>query len=168
MKQHLSKVIAALYRVPSTGTRRVFALSREEAERLPSLPTFAIVSITAPERPLANLNAPAYALRLSFADVDFGSADLSLRALAKLPHAFTSEQANHVRQFVESLPGRVNAIVIHCEGGYSRSCAIALALHHLYGYEVDIERLAQANPSVLRLMLAQAQTSKKRTNRRSP
>ncbi|AZG13784.1 dual specificity protein phosphatase family protein [Cupriavidus pauculus] len=167
MKQYLSEVVTALYRAPRAGLRRVFALSREEAGRLPSLPTFAIISITAPERPPANLNSPAHVLRLSFADVDFHSADLSLRAQAKLPYAFTTEQANEVRDFVESLTDDVNAVVVHCEGGFSRSCAIALALHRLYGYEADIERLTQANPSVLRLMMEQSQSSKKRKNRRS-
>lgn len=167
MNKHLSEVITVLYRAPTNGVRRVFALSREEAERLPSLPTFAIISITAPERPPASLNAPTHVLRLSFADVDFQSADLSQRARAKLPHAFTAEQANEVRQFVELLPCEVNAVVVHCEGGFSRSCAIALALHRLYGYQVDMERLLQANPSVLRLMMDQAQASKKRRTRRS-
>jgi predicted protein tyrosine phosphatase len=168
MNKHLSEVITALYRAPTNGVRRVFALSREEAERLPSLPTFAIVSITAPERPPASLNAPSHVLRLSFSDVDFQSPHLSPRARAKLPRAFTAEQANKVRRFVELLPDEVNAVVVHCEGGFSRSCAIALALHRLYGYQVDMERLTQANPSVLRLMMDQAQASETRRRRRSP
>ncbi|WP_458762836.1 protein-tyrosine phosphatase family protein [Cupriavidus basilensis] len=153
MNKHLSEVIAMLYRASTNGVRRAFALSRAEAERLPPLPWVAIVSITAPERPPAMLDGFVHMLRLSFADVDFMSFAPSPRARAKLGHAFTIEQAQAIRHFVETLPGGVTSVVVHCEGGYSRSCAVVLALHHLYGYEVELSKLAQANPSVLQLMM---------------
>ncbi|WP_322039860.1 hypothetical protein [Burkholderia diffusa] len=62
------------------------------------------------------------------------------------------EQAQAIHSFVEALPMEVLSVVVHCEGGYSRSCAIALALHWLYGYEAEIEHLSQANPSVVQMM----------------
>jgi predicted protein tyrosine phosphatase len=49
-----------------------------------------------------------------------------------LSDAFTPEQAQTVRSFVETLPDEIATIVVHCEGGFSRSCAIALALQQLY------------------------------------
>ncbi|MDF3883060.1 hypothetical protein P3W83_11380 [Cupriavidus basilensis] len=153
MTRHLSQVIATLYRPSENDVQRAFALSRAAAERLPSLPWVAIISITSPERPPAELGGFVHVLRLSFADVDFMSSALSPRGRAKLNHAFTIEQAQAIRHFVETLPGSVTSVVVHCEGGYSRSCAIALALHRLYGYEVEMERLTQANPSVLQLMM---------------
>lgn len=153
MKQHLSEVIAALHRVPISGVRRAFALSRAEAERLPPLSAVAIISITTPGKPPATLNSFDHLLRLSCADVDFLSTELSPRARAKLSEAFTANQAEEIRQFAVSLPSEVHTVVIHCEGGYSRSCAIALALHRLYGYEVEIDRLSDANPSILSLMM---------------
>ncbi|RQV65886.1 hypothetical protein DF018_22155 [Burkholderia cenocepacia] len=38
-----------------------------------------------------------------------------------------------IRSFVEYLPEEITAVVVHCEGGYSRSCAIALGLHQPNG-----------------------------------
>ena len=88
---------------------------------------------------------------MSFADVDFMNPELSARAKQKLADAFRPEQAKEIREFVEALPGEV-VTVVHCEGGYSRSCAIALGLQRLYGYETDAKLLVQANPSVLHAM----------------
>lgn len=133
--------------------RRLFALSRAEAESLPCLPTLAIISVTAPERPLAELPAIEYVLRVQFADVDWLSPDLSARASAKLADRFTPIQATQILRFVEGLPPEILSIVVHCEGGYSRSCAIALALHQRYGYLVEIDRLTAANQSVLRTLI---------------
>lgn len=31
------------------------------------------------------------------------------------------------RSFIDALPQEIASIVVHCEGGYSRSCAVALA-----------------------------------------
>lgn len=38
-------------------------------------------------------------------------------------------------------------------GGYSRSCAVATALHRLYGYHAELKNLVQANPSIVRVMM---------------
>jgi len=50
------------------------------------------------------------------------------------------------------------SVVVHCEGGYSRSCAIALALHRLYGYQAEIEHLSQANSSIVRMRVGNDRT----------
>lgn len=152
MTQRLQDVVSKLYRPSADHARQVFALSRSDAEKLPRLPSLAIISITAPERPPARLDGFNHLLRLSFADVDFLKPELSRKAKEKLSRAFTPEQARVVRSFVECLPDEITAIVVHCEGGYSRSCAIALGLHRLYGYNVEMEHLAQANSSILRVM----------------
>ncbi|SOY71778.1 conserved hypothetical protein [Cupriavidus phytorum] len=156
MTPRLKTAIAKLYRHRLGGVRQVLALSRAEAERLPRVAWVGLISITAPGRAPARLEGFEHVLRLSFADVDFHSNTLSPRALARLDDAFTVEQANAVRLFVDSLPSSITTIVIHCEGGFSRSCAVTLALHWLYGYQVDLERLTQANPSVLRVMTGNA------------
>jgi len=155
MTRRLTETITRLYRPPPDGRRQVFALSRPEAERLPRLSWVAIISITAPGRLPAYLDGFEHVLRVSFADLDFLNPALSPRARAALGNAFTVDQAMAIRQFVESLPCQVTSIVVHCEGGYSRSSAIALALHRLYGYEVAVARLTEANPSVLRVMLGE-------------
>lgn len=150
MTPRLKSVINALYR-PGAG-RQVFAVSRAEAERLPPLPTVAIISITAPERPLAKLEGFAYLLRLSFADVDHLSPGLSARGREKLHSAFTVEQANAIFQFVQPLPLTIKTVVVHCEGGHSRSCAVAYVLNELFGYTVEHERIKDANPSVIQML----------------
>ena len=131
MPQRLKDILWKLYQPPTDGTRQVFAISRADSEQLPPLPTIAVISITAPERPPAILNSSSPVLRLSFADVNFLDPEVSPRAKEKLGQAFTAADANAIRSFVESLPTVVASVVVHCEGGYSRSCAIALALHRL-------------------------------------
>ena len=151
MPRRLQDIVSKLYR-PAVGVRQVFALSREDAERLPRLASIAVISITAPERQEAQLDGFTYVLRLSFADVDFMNPNLPEKSKKKLVYAFTSEQAQAVRQFVDCLPADITSLIVHCEGGFSRSCAIALGLHRLYGYHVEPEQLTQANPSVLRVL----------------
>ncbi|MEZ0188439.1 hypothetical protein AB9X41_04305 [Ralstonia solanacearum] len=153
MAQRLRDILGKLYRPPLDGKRQVFALSRADAERLPELPSIAIISITTPERPPASIGAFAYVLRLSFADVDLLNPDLSERARGKLHQAFTSEQSQAIRSFVEALPDGIASVVVHCEGGYSRSCAVAVSLHRLYGYHAALEQFSQANPSIVRMMM---------------
>lgn len=150
--QRLQDILGKLYRPPVDGRRQVFALSRADAERLPELASIAVISVTAPERSPANIPGFSHVLRLSFADVDFLNPDLSARAKEKLPHAFTAAHGSAIRTFVETLPAEIASVVVHCEGGYSRSCAIAIALHRLYGYHAELPHLSQANPSIVRVL----------------
>jgi len=62
------------------------------------------------------------------------------------------KHAEEIKRFVSELPGSVMTLVIHCEGGYSRSAGVALALHQLWGYQTDMGYLKDANPSVVQLM----------------
>lgn len=151
MKQRLKDVIATLYK-PSSG-RQAFALLRADAEQLPKLPSVAVISITAPERPSAALDGFEHLLRLSFADVDFLNPDLSKRAKEKIPAAFTVGHADQIRSFIEQLPDSITSVVVHCEGGFSRSCAVVLGLHKIYGYRVDLEELDEANPSIVHVFM---------------
>ena len=161
MMRRLQDIFKKMYKPPTDGTRQVFALSRADAERLPQLPSMAVISITAPERPPANLGCFVHVLRLSFDDVDFLSPNLSVRAQGKLVHAFTIEQAQAIRRFVESLPSDVTTVAVHCEGCHSRSCAVALALHRLYGYHVALGRLTDANPSVVSVLMGDVRPQRK-------
>jgi predicted protein tyrosine phosphatase len=150
LKTRLKEIIAKLYRLPTSGRRQVFALSRAEAEQLPNLPSLAIISVIAPDRSPAMLEGVQYLLRLSFADVDFDSPALSERARRKIPNAFRPEHAREIHEFVAQLPETVTSIVVHCEGGFSRSAAIALGLAEIYGYAVSVRDPDSANSSVLR------------------
>lgn len=150
MSRRLKSVINHLYK--SGQTRMVFALSRAEAERLPAFSHVAVISITAPNLPLATLADFEHLLRMSFADVDHLSANLSAKAKGKMPNAFTPANAAEVIEFVEDLPQRITVVVAHCEGGYSRSCAIAQFLHERFGYSAELDRLTKANRSVIKLL----------------
>lgn len=141
---------------------KVFTLSRAQAESLPRLPTTAVISITVPERPLANLDGFEHLLRLSFADVDHLGIELSPRGREKVSKAFTVDQAEQVLSFVTGLPASIFSIVAHCEDGYSRSCAVAYMLKELYGYTVELERLQNANPSVIKMLRKAAAAHTKR------
>lgn len=163
MAQRLQDILGKLYRPPTDGTRQVFALSRSDAERLPPMPSIALISITAPERPPANLGGHGHVLRLSFADVDFLNPDLSERARGKLVHAFAEAHGDAIRSFVEALPAEIRSVVVHCEGGYSRSCAVAVALHRLYGFHAELPHLSQANPSIVRVMMGDGYGRRVRT-----
>jgi predicted protein tyrosine phosphatase len=150
--QRLQDILGKLHRPLTDGLRQVFALSRSDAERLPQLASIAVISITALERPQAEIVGFNHMLRLSFADVDFLNPVLSERARSKFGHAFTEEQGNAIRMFVEVLPDEITSVVVHCEGGYSRSCAVAIALHRLHGYRVESQHLSDANPSIVQVM----------------
>lgn len=149
MPLQLKDAIDKLYRQPKDGKHQVWAVSRSVAEKLPRLESVAVISVIAPGRQLASLDGFKRLLQLSFAEVHFINPELSARAKEKLKDAFQPEHAEEIRRFVEGLPSDVATMVVHCEGGYSRSCAIALGLHRLYGYETDAKLLADANPSVL-------------------
>lgn len=157
MPDSLRRVVDHLYRPPASG-RQVFALSRCDAERLPLIHGVALISVTAPEKEPAQLQPFEHILRLSFADVDFNDKTLSARAKKKLKQAFTKEDAKHVIGYIDSLPDHIHSVVIHCEGGYSRSCAIALFLHQKYGYQAEVATLSEHNPSILDSLLAASRT----------
>lgn len=162
MSKRFKEIVDKLYHPPKDGKRQVIAMSRGEAEKLPRLSTMAVISITAPERTPAAVDGFEHLLRMSFADVDFLNPDISDRARSRESSAFTKEQAAQILQFVESLPPQISSVVVHCEGGYSRSCAVALALHERYGYAVERERLREANQSVNRYLVEWAESTNRR------
>lgn len=156
MTPRLKQIVHELYRPKEQ--RRVFALSRAEAEALPLFESVAVISITKPGGPHARLSDFTHVLRLSFADVDHLSPDISVRGQKRIADAFTAEQALQVLKFIETLPLQVRDLIAHCEGGYSRSCAVAKFLHEDRGYEAEAHRLEHANRSVIELLRRAART----------
>jgi len=123
-----------------------------------------MISITAPEKGPAQLQEYEHLLRLSFADVDF-LGKLSARATEKLPAAMTKDDAEEILEFVKALPETVHTLVVHCEGGFSRSAGVVKALKELYGYEAEDERLIKANPSVMKTVLQAAEAANTKPKR---
>ncbi|MFI5340708.1 MAG: hypothetical protein ACHQ7N_12830 [Candidatus Methylomirabilales bacterium] len=103
---------------------RLTFMGRGAAERLRLADKYVMVSITDPGSRPAALHDPACVavLRLEFHDLDelpgFGGAFV----------LFTPEMAAQVAAFVEQWRDDVSRIVVHCEAGISRSCAVASAL----------------------------------------
>lgn len=153
MGQLLREVIDLLYK-PPPDQRQAIAVSRRVAEQLPQLSNVAMISITAPERAFADVDGFPHLLRLSFADVDHLNTEISVRARAKIKEAFTVQQAEEIHAFVRALPAGIKTVVVQCEGGYSRSAGVVLALHKVYGFAVNASRLLQSNQSVVKIMQA--------------
>lgn len=151
MGQSLKVVIDLMYK-PALGQRRAIAVSRGVAEQLPPLPNVAMISITNPGRANAEVDGFTQLLRLSFSDVDHLNSEISARAKEKIKNGFTKVQAEEVHAFVRNLPAEIRTLIVHCEGGYSRSCGVVMSLHKIYGFTVDASSLAQANESVMKIM----------------
>jgi predicted protein tyrosine phosphatase len=158
MSKRTGEIISKIYRHPVEG-RQVLTASIAEAEALPLLPGVAVISIVAPGRSPANLPAYQNQLRLNFADVDFLDKNLTARAKAKLNAAMTSSQAREVHTFIQELPPAIHTVLVHCQGGFSRSPGVAAALNAVYGYSIEPERLKEANKSVTQLLIAVAKTN---------
>ena len=105
--------------------RQVNFVSREHAESLTGNPGMAVISITDPGTPDANLCAEFKdVLRLSFYDAQ--PADEYLPA--PMPGMFDHLMARQIGNFVQELRSDPNdiSVMVHCEYGVSRSAAVAL------------------------------------------
>lgn len=152
MPAPVKEIVAKLYKPPADGGRQILVTSRAVAEKLPRVPGVALISITAPGRPIADVDGFDLVLRMSFADVDFLAKRASMKASRLGQEIFSVKHAEEIKRFVCELPGSVRTLLIHCEGGYSRSAGVALALHQLCGYQTDLRHLKEANPSIVQLM----------------
>lgn len=66
-----------------------------------------------------------------------------------------------IRSFIEQLPPTISSVVVHYEGGFSKSCPVVLGLHKLYGYKVELSELEQANPSVVQVLTSRPPAKKR-------
>ncbi|MFJ3057895.1 hypothetical protein [Herbaspirillum sp. NPDC087042] len=77
----------------------------------------------------------------------------------------TKVDAEEILEFVKALPETVHTLVVHCEGGFSRSAGVVKALKELYGYEAEDARLVQANPSVVKTVMETAKAANAKSKR---
>ncbi len=112
-----------------------FVLSRDEAELGVGLSTpYVVISITDPDSPPPQIPAPPACrdlLTLRFHDVE------PLDAFGFPPglKIMDVDQARAVWAFANKHRSEVEAVVIHCEQGMSRSPAVAAALARGWGYD---------------------------------
>lgn len=122
----------------------VVFISRAQAEALTGNAEWAVISISEPGEPQANLCSKWHSvLRLSFHDVDVEASDQFT--------LFTLEQAKEVLQFTANLPDTVAGVVVHCHAGVSRSAAVAKAVAEWYALPFP-EAYSIYNKQVYRLL----------------
>ncbi|MBS1143068.1 MAG: hypothetical protein H6R14_474 [Proteobacteria bacterium] len=132
---------------------KVYFASRELAESLIGKPSMAVISITDPGSPPANLHAQfEHILRLAFFDAV--PADEFLPA--PLPGMFDYVMARQIVNFVHALhqsPETVS-VLVHCEYGVSRSAAVALFVEAYAGAPlISREFTGEANQWVIDQLL---------------
>lgn len=135
-----------------TAINRVFFASRQMAESLDGRPDIAVISITDPGTPEAQLSPSFHGvLRLQFFDAV--PADEYLPA----PHGlFERPMARQVSEFVQTLGAGTMpvSVLVHCEYGISRSAAIALFVEAWSGAPLEAREFAcDANEWVIDRML---------------
>lgn len=134
----------------------VFFVSRERAESFAGSPDMAVISITDPGSPPANLH-PLFGPILRLAFYDAVPADEYLPA--PMPGLFDHVMARQIVDFV--LPLHVAdtrlRVMVHCEYGVSRSAAVALFIEAFAGATLSAREFGcDANHWVLdRLNLVQ-------------
>ena len=135
--------------------RQVNFVSREHAESLTGNPGTAVISITDPGTPDANLCAEFKdVLRLSFYDAQ--PADEYLPA--PMPGMFDHLMARQIGNFVQELRSDPNdiSVMVHCEYGVSRSAAVALFVEAYAKAPLTAREFAyDANPWVVDRLLNQ-------------
>ncbi|MEN9481433.1 MAG: hypothetical protein RLZZ298_2828 [Pseudomonadota bacterium] len=139
--------------------KHVLYASRELAESLAGNPYMAVISITDPGTPEANLDPLfRHVLRLSFFDAIPADEFLPAPMVGMFDHLM----AIQISQFVKELhnaPFDIS-VMVHCEYGVSRSAAVALFVEAFtsaplaareFTYEANqwvIDRMLQQNPSL--------------------
>lgn len=132
--------------------REVIFMGQDWAEAMLPDPTMAVISITGPRSPAADLNDGWHAvLRLQFDDVDpeEGPPDAFDGHLVPL----TAAQAAQIVAFARAISGQVATLVVHCRYGQSRSPGVAKALCEHFGLAFPA-RFSAHNRHVYRLVSA--------------
>jgi predicted protein tyrosine phosphatase len=122
--------------------------SRKLAEQLRGSPYMAVISITDPTTPEANLD-PLFRHVLRLAFFDAVPAD---EYMPTIPGLFNRDMAAQISAFIEELhaaPFEIT-LMVHCEYGVSRSAAVALFAEALTGAPLDAREFTyEANQWVI-------------------
>lgn len=111
---------------------KIYAIPRKLAEEIVFDSKTAVISITAPGYPNANIKDTNKILRLSFHDVwPMNIPKQQIKKIYGDIKLFSEKEADEIFRFVLKNKD-VEKIVVHCEQGYSRSSAVAAALCELY------------------------------------
>lgn len=114
--------------------RSIQIMSQDVAETMPGDPGTAMISITDPDRPEAELS-PGWGavLRLSF----FDTYPVRFQGIVVDAIPMGDAQGKLIADFVESLPETISALVVHCRLGVSRSAGVAKAIAEFRRLDFD-------------------------------
>lgn len=135
--------------------RKVFFISQSEAEKLSPVEGAAIVSITDPDKPPANLGEWEKIHRDSF--YDGGYSEDTIRAMKSAfrknySSYIDSSQAENLSAFLDRLVANgINQIFVHCYYGQSRSGAVAMYLRDKHGFTPN-KQITKPNKTVYDLL----------------
>ncbi|RSE57630.1 hypothetical protein EGT81_19535 [Alcaligenes faecalis] len=133
----------------------VYFLSQQEAERLAPVSSAAMISITDPDKPLAQLGQWDYLLRESFYDGGYSRETIhTMKETFPFKYAsyIDSEQAHRLVAFLDCLIQQgVREIYVHCYYGRSRSGAVAMFLRDKYGFTPNKE-IDRPNRTVYKML----------------
>jgi predicted protein tyrosine phosphatase len=139
---------------PPKAAMRFFVYSRQAIEAIrPHVESHVIISITTPEDPdpvkLPVTTATAGVLHLSFDDLDENYLSLPPEhpRLVRPVVMFSPEHARRILDFIRQ-HGQVEHLIVHCDGGMSRSPAVAAALSRIITGS-DQELLDRYHPNSL-------------------
>lgn len=107
--------------------KKVTFIGRAEAERLIGHPSLGIISIRCSDDSPADLKGNwGKVLRLTFDDIEkpLTWEDPTSGTVKELI-PFNADHAKEVMDFLQALPEEINAVVVHCYAGISRSAAVA-------------------------------------------
>jgi predicted protein tyrosine phosphatase len=144
-----------VHRMNSPPRKRIHVKSAIEAQYYTSRLPWACIRIASQSYRLPAISEENLLgiLQLAFADVRFPEAASSL-------DFFTAEHAATILDFVDDLWWQIDALMVHCEAGTSRSPAIAAAISRIYygdDGEFLLPHLYQPNMHVYGQMLETAE-----------
>lgn len=108
--------------------RSINFISEAAAVVLSPMPATAMISITNPGETAPLIEGWEHVLRVRVADASYN--EETIKSYGRMWHISsggfpTKEHANAIRSFLDRLPQSVDALIIHCGAGVSRSGAVA-------------------------------------------
>lgn len=135
---------------------QVIFVNRRTAETRPGDPAWALISISQPGYPAQLIDGWHSVLRVEFHDADPDRTTSRKRKEVRV--VMDAKQAKQINKFVNEVAPAVTGIMVHCQGGISRSAAVAKWIAERYSLPFD-HSYALHNKHVYRL-LCEAQIGK--------
>lgn len=135
---------------------QVVFVNRKTAETRPGDPWWALISISQPGDPAQLIDGWHAVHRVDFHDADPDRTTTRKRKEVRV--VMDAKQAKEINKFVKDVAPNVRGILVHCQGGISRSAAVAKWIAELYSLQFD-HSYALHNKHVYRL-LCEAQMGK--------